>query len=208
MQHQGAWEIEESTQFDEYCFNWQVEIYGGDKMLDSAEKTDPFLTEDRGLWFDGKLQYLTVRGFTMHHSSTLDFWIKPHGYGTVFSAARVDDEGCDLGYELAIQGGKAKFSDKTNEYHVESEGNLNFYEWIHLALTLDWNNSSATTDVNMFMNNESIAYAAISTMVLDVPDGTARHILGAGERYSEICDNYRGFMWSFTAHNFPLTSFS
>ena len=177
-------------------------------MQDSAEKTDPFLTEDRGLWFDGKLQYLTIRGFTMHHSSTIDFWLKPHGYGTVFSAARVDDEGCDLGYELSIEGGKARFSDKTNSFDIDSEGNLNFYEWMHLALTLDWNNSEGSTAVSMFMNNVSIVSSTISVMVLDVPDGTARHLLGAGERYSAICDNYRGFMWSFTAHNFPLTSFS
>lgn len=143
----------------------------------------------------------------MHHSSTLAFWLKPHGYGTVFSSARLD-EGCDLGFEFAIIGGKARFADKAADLDLDSEGNLEFYEWMHLAVTLDWNDVDRTTGVAMYMNNGVIGSETVANMFLDVPDGTARHLLAAGEKYSEVCNNYRGFIWSFQAYNLPLSDLS
>jgi len=68
--------------------SWDVVVYGG-YSADTLDKTDPYITDDRGLWFDGKYTFLTLERLVLHHSTTLEMWIKAHcSDGTLFSSSR------------------------------------------------------------------------------------------------------------------------
>jgi hypothetical protein len=66
-------------------------VFGG-YFKDRLDKTDPYITDDRGLWFDGKYTFLTIENLALHHSCTVELWIKAHcSDGTLFSGSRVND---------------------------------------------------------------------------------------------------------------------
>lgn len=54
----------------DYSHSWETAAYSG---YDPAGVTDsdPYLSDDRGLFFDGKNDYVTVTGLTLNTSYTI-----------------------------------------------------------------------------------------------------------------------------------------
>jgi hypothetical protein len=64
---------------------WTVAVYqGADEGYESA---DPYLTDDRGLYFDGINDFATVRGLLIHDNFTISMWINPESSGTLYSSS-------------------------------------------------------------------------------------------------------------------------
>lgn len=55
------------------------------------DSSDPYLIDDRGLWFDGKYDFIVIKGLKVHHKFAMSQWVKPHGSGTLFSVSRLND---------------------------------------------------------------------------------------------------------------------
>merc|ERR1711878_266828 len=101
------------------------------------------MTDERGLWMDGKLDYVTLKGFILHHSSTLMSWAKPQGYGSLFSSAARDSDGSfgDFGLNFEIADSMVNFEDMTINIKAVSTGTLQFYIWQHIAVTVQYDAS-------------------------------------------------------------------
>lgn len=55
------------------------------------DSSDPYLIDDRGLWFDGKYDFIIITGLKVHTKFAMSQWAKPHGSGTLFSVSRLHD---------------------------------------------------------------------------------------------------------------------
>jgi len=69
---------------------WTVYIYGGDESQVRGVD-DPFLTSDRGMWHDGRYNFMTFADLTLSHTWTIEVWINPVMPGTIFSSNKVYD---------------------------------------------------------------------------------------------------------------------
>jgi hypothetical protein len=157
------------------------------------------------------MEFLTVRGLTLHHSSTVTFWVKPHGYGALLSSSRRDEDlAKDWGMMFGINDQHARFTDKDTNTNIVTENPLEFYTWMHLAFTLEYGTGLAgagATDINIYKNNAVAKYGSIDHIIVDYPDHTSLHMIGADESYGEYCEFFRGFLWSFKTYNLPLVDF-
>jgi hypothetical protein len=128
-------------------------VFGG-YFEDRLDKTDPYPTDDRGLWFDGKYTFLTLEQMVLHHSSTVEIWLKAHcSDGTLFSSTRVNDViWRDSNFHISISDGHLEFADTFRYIQLQDDAILDVYFWIHVAYTLEWNQTSGLTRVALFSN--------------------------------------------------------
>lgn len=83
--------------------------------FDSNKPTDsdPYLSDDRGLLFDGKNDYVSVSGLMLNTSYTVSMWINPNGDGTLFnSSSRSSGEFHSFG----LAANRARYQDTANDY--------------------------------------------------------------------------------------------
>jgi hypothetical protein len=113
-------------------------MYGGSREV-AVESDDPLILEDRGLWFNGKHHYLSVRGLTFNHSFSLSSWLKPHGTGNLMSSSSVKQNAYD--YERSLYWSIGAFSFEWADTYHHKFTNFNaveLYEWQHAAIILTW----------------------------------------------------------------------
>lgn len=70
--------------------SWTVTVYGGTNQH-SITANDPYLTLERGLFFDGHSSYLTVDGLVLPFSYFMNAWIRPLKSGTIYSGSDPND---------------------------------------------------------------------------------------------------------------------
>lgn len=63
--------------------NGTMTITGG-ALESKHEATDPFIS-DRGAFFNGRTDFMTIEGMTLADTFYLGMWIRPLGSGTLFS---------------------------------------------------------------------------------------------------------------------------
>jgi len=93
-----------------------VDITGG--ALDNKhEATDPFIS-DRGAWFNGRTDFMTINGMTLADSWYLGMWIRPMGSGTLFSQSNsVDYAGEEKSIHWGVRNEAIEFEDKVRNYY-------------------------------------------------------------------------------------------
>ena len=79
--------------FDRIAYDWSttsgITAVGGATPGNSPENDDPLPIMDRGIWFDGVDDYLTLSGLTLGHTFTLILWVRVYAPGgTIFSVSR------------------------------------------------------------------------------------------------------------------------
>lgn len=88
-----------------------ITLYGGNNKT-TEDFCDPFVSQDRGLWFDGMYSYATFEGLIVPANFELRMWIRAHGDGALFSSNRkVDDRSSEKFFALLIDNGKLTFAD-------------------------------------------------------------------------------------------------
>lgn len=109
----------------------------------------PFPIVSRGLWFDGQHKYLTVTGFSLNHSFTLEFFLKAYcsqdHIGSLFANYRspYTNVGGSL-YSFKIVKGLLALSEEPSGQSLSSpcepeERVLEQEFWSHVALTVNFN---------------------------------------------------------------------
>ncbi|MEE4247710.1 MAG: hypothetical protein V2I33_20090 [Kangiellaceae bacterium] len=100
---------------------------------------DPYLIEERGLWFDGNRQFLTIKSLVINHDFTMSMWIKPHGSGAIFSSSDEMEKTYKFNrsLHLSVQAYSFEWADN---YHNDYQhfGSVSLYEWQHIALSAKW----------------------------------------------------------------------
>jgi hypothetical protein len=62
------------------------------------------LLDDRGLWFDGKYDFLLINNMTIRPLFGFSMWIRPQGSGTLYSVSRLNDPEKEDYFALGIKG--------------------------------------------------------------------------------------------------------
>lgn len=70
--------------------SWTVTAYGGNNA-NSITANDPFLTSERGMYYDGHSSYMTVTGLTLPFNYYMYAWIRPLKSGTIYSGSDPSD---------------------------------------------------------------------------------------------------------------------
>lgn len=70
------------------------------------DSSDPYLIDDRGLWFDGKYDFIVIHGLKVHTKFAMSQWAKPHGSGTLFSVSRLHDYEKEQYWAVSVKGRK------------------------------------------------------------------------------------------------------
>lgn len=93
-----------------------VDIHGG--ALDNKyEATDPFIS-DRGAWFNGRTDFMTIEGMTLSDSWRISMWIRALCSGTLFSQSNsVDYAGEEKSVHWGIRNDAIEFEDKVRNYY-------------------------------------------------------------------------------------------
>jgi len=60
-------------------------------MFDGFDYSDPYTTDDRGLWFDGRYDVVALLGLKVHTKFGLNIWARAHGSGTLFSVSEIGE---------------------------------------------------------------------------------------------------------------------
>jgi hypothetical protein len=191
-----------------YSTDWVVELWGGDDRYTCCNE-DPYYTDDRGLWFNGRIDFLQMHGLILHHTSTVTVWMKPHGDGTVFaSSSKVDPDYAQSNIHLRVDNKKLEYGDTYRHALFQSDKCIELYYWQHAAFSIKWEQHDKTTTAKIFINNENAGLMVYDGITQDRPDTENIHTIGTLEFQGQFCDYFRGFLYSFYAYNYILTDFS
>lgn len=110
------------------------------------ERDDPIPIENRGLWFDGCNAYQRVLGLTLHHSFSLEFWVKNHKAqyyeSNLFGTYATADANCYTSVvRFSIYDECLIFKDFRNNIFVSSENAPNKVRekvWAHAGINVCW----------------------------------------------------------------------
>jgi hypothetical protein len=92
---------------------WDVTTFGGARQAERNDD-DPFLTADRGLWFDGRYNYMSIEGLLLSHTWSIEAWTNPITSGTLFSTSRIHEHNSQIIAHIGFLGGKLEFEDKAS----------------------------------------------------------------------------------------------
>ena len=131
---------------------WDVRVHSG-LPGDLELMLEPFVIDDRGLWFDGKDDMARFDGLILNHTFSIEAWIRPHGDGAIFGVGDASHYEYSRVYYWGIEEGKILFSDLHYDEDYASENDLiNFY-WTHVALTVQWFNEFKINEIMLWESN-------------------------------------------------------
>lgn len=117
----SRWTYEGNGTFPSGDHPWEVILYGGANETKIATDYDPYLTDDRGLYFDGKGNYLTAKMLTLHHTFTINTWIRPYGNGAIFSSSKNFDSAWNKSIHWGITENRMEFEDRDHYFYFKTE---------------------------------------------------------------------------------------
>ena len=79
------------TYLDSNILNNPTNVTATAGMFDGFDYSDPFTTDDRGIWFDGRYDVVALLGLKVHIKFGLNIWARAHGSGTLFSVSEIGE---------------------------------------------------------------------------------------------------------------------
>jgi hypothetical protein len=197
-----TWQFSDNKTFEtNISYAWIVKMFGGASEL-SIAKDDPYAFDDRGLFFDGRYDYLTVKMLTLHHSFTLATWVKPHGNGTLFSSVRTYGSDIEHSFNWGISDRRMEFEDKSHHYYFRTKDvSVDEGSWQNLALSAEWRQTHLETNIAFYRNNILQDCEFYDHIIRDYPDYINEHFIGVNKRKDLLVNYYHGFMYGFRAYN-------
>jgi len=131
---------------------WQMdpatgaEIIGGYGTTDPV--TDPIPSFERGVFFDGIGRFLSITGYLMNHTNTIEVWIRFSSNSAIFSMNNLEAANDDhltyfiqTGQSLGASYFPASFS------MADSNSSFTLQKWHYVMYSLIWNKDTQTTTV-------------------------------------------------------------
>jgi hypothetical protein len=177
--------------------SWTVKAIGGDD--ETGTMSDPYAVDDRGLWFDGRYSYLTIKGLTLFVTNTNIFWTKPHGDGTLFSNTIINGRyGHDI-YIISIKGTSIQI-DLTgpNWTFLPDADIVTSFLWQNLAVSAKWDEDLNETEFKIYRDNAILASAIYPKYeILDRPDWETSKLIGAYTYHETLRGMFCGYIWQY-----------
>ena len=200
--------------YTDYSQQWEVLAYTGSSPNQYSNQ-DPYLSDDRGLYFDGKNDYVSLEGLMLNSSFTFALWVKPHGSGTLFTSADKNGPGY---YSFGISGYRLKFNDGFHDdTWLSTVEPVDLFLWQNLAVTFEWNAGSvdevdssiigAANNASYTKNGAQISTYTFNYIFQDRPDFDYHHLLGANESMGSLSQYYTGYIYNIRVTNFAVTNF-
>jgi hypothetical protein len=179
-------------------------VFGGVTEL-ASQQDDPYYIPGRGLFYDGIGKLSTIRGLTLSHTFGLGFWIRAHSDGTLFSSSKIYDNGVEKSIHFGIIGNDLEFENKNHYFYWASNGSVVPYNvWVCVSLAAIWEQVSLHTVLELTVNDATVGtYSGYDHIIIDYPDTSYTHYLGALERSEAIVNYYEGFISAVLATNTP-----
>jgi hypothetical protein len=116
-----------------------VKVFGG-RSEAIRNVDDPFLTSDRGLWFDGRYNFMTVENLYLAHTWSIELWANPMTHGTFFSSSRIYDHQSEVLSHIGLIGEKMEFEDKHNYFYAKTDVDVVAYNnsWANFIFSVYW----------------------------------------------------------------------
>jgi hypothetical protein len=137
---------------------------------------------NKGIWFDGVDDFLTLSGLSLNTSFTIDIWLRPTNSDYIFSTAA-----------LALSG----LSVTTAFGTLEATTAPTPLQWGLVTVTSSWSTANRTTTLTTAYNNEIAAKQDfLKASIVDSPDNV--HYMGAQAVDGEATPTrfFSGFVWS------------
>lgn len=180
----------------------EVVVQGG--IHAGWDSSDPYLLDDRGLWFDGKYDFLLINNMTIRPLFGFSMWIRPQGSGTLYSVSRLNDPEKEDYFALGIKGYRLNLKVTQSSYEFTTDDAISYYDWqiVHFVNTLE---TSVTPQMHAykFYVNEAVKgtsdlYQRRYAHVMDGLNDDYMHLIGGYERGNVIRGLFMGNVWSFT----------
>jgi hypothetical protein len=103
------------------------------------DSSDPYLLDDRGLWFDGKYDFLLFKNLTVRPLFGFSMWVKPQGSGTFYSISRLNDPEKEDYFAVGIKGYRLNLKVTQASYEYTTDDCIRFFDWqiVHVVNTLE-----------------------------------------------------------------------
>jgi hypothetical protein len=101
---------------------WTVNLYGGSSKTKTVLDVDPYWFDDRGLFFDGKTNYMTSEMLVLHHSFTLAAWVRPYGSGAIYSGSKdFAEDSVERSMHWGINHDRMEFEHRQYHFYTRTE---------------------------------------------------------------------------------------
>lgn len=185
------------------------------------ETSEPYLVDDRGLFFDGINDFMTVKGLIVHHTFAMTFWMNPSTSGTLYSSATINDDKFEQFWAIRLEGKRVNFVDATNNFDVLSKEIFYLSEWQHMGFTAKWEEAERKTYISIYRDGKPRERKSFDFIITDYRDKDDRrnlyddnddlynrHLIGATEFRERTKNMYTGFIYQWTYSNHEVTNYS
>lgn len=187
---------------------WNVKLYGGD--TEDSTSADPYAVDDRGLWFDGRYSYLTVKGLVLYPTHTNIMWLKPHGDGSLFSNNRYD--GGDS-YILSIIGQRMTVEKTEQNYKFAPDVDfITTFVWQLTSVVAKYTEANDETVFSLYRDGAAIVHSNepvnLGHAILDRPGWETNKIIGGYLHHDNLRGMYCGYIFQWRITSDEVTDYS
>ena len=144
-------------------------------MTGSAD--GPFQVFDRGIWFDGVDDFLSVADFTLNHSFTINIWLRPFTAFDVYSSSTLSITSQGTTYLLV------------SDANLEGTAAIPFEIWHHLSVQVALGKGAS----NMKLWIDGVQDGAVDVPNYAFIDTLPRYF----GRNADATNYYKGFIYSY-----------
>lgn len=159
---------------------------------------NPLVIYRRGVYFDGVSKFLELTGFYLHHSFTLELWIRVHNNASVFSISKLIDGSDDHLTLGLVPTDRLNFKYAPATYDlIDTNTSLSKFKWHYIVTSVSWNRENYVSTVTILNDTVQEVQGTFAKPVID--NSTYPHYLGAEIIYqSNVPEQgvfFQGFIW-------------
>jgi len=177
---------------------WITVLYGGANEY-AIEFDDPRPVDNRGYWFNGECQFMTLRGFNPSLSPNIGGWMKfHHSLQTILSIIPILADPL-IGHQynvLNYDAGQWSWGNAKSRRFSEVSGSVELYEWHYHSFSLDNYKGEATFTVGL--DGDSLGQSTTNSFLHLYHESEV--LLGAFNGHLEdgLKHLFKGFMYTLT----------
>ena len=163
----------------------------------------PMYVADRGLFFSGKT-YIPLKNHVLHHTFTIDMWVRVEDNGNLFSICRdlyqaPQDQKLlnfrtNFGKNLFFQ-----YAEGRNSIINMSAGDVEYNHWQQVAVSVAWNTGTGESSATLYINGKSLENKEFYRIIIDTPNFT--HTIGAEMNvFEKYVENFIGYIYEFNVY--------
>jgi hypothetical protein len=199
------WTWSVSTTESAETVSFTVTATGG--YLDSKfEGTDPYVS-DRGLFLNGRTDFLSIDGLTLSSDWVMHMWIRPLGSGTLWSTNSPSDYfGEEKSIHWGVRNEAIEWEDKLRGFYYRTgTDGVNLATWNSVAVGMFFLQGRGESNLVFLRDSTSVDRVTYPFLFLDTPDIQGNKKIGALERLETLVNHYHGHIYQHSVHAGQIT---